>query len=123
MIPEVFDGVNVWRLCWPWKEIDSIGFEPVLGPFASVLWVVIFLEDDILLGFSIIFDAGAHVVFQNLDVKLPVHLLLSVACISNTFPHHTAPHYHRTSFQLHYSLHQPITQTLPWEFPHNPPAI
>ena len=41
VLPEVLNGVEVWRLCWPWYELDLVTFELFLGLFAGVLGVTV----------------------------------------------------------------------------------
>ena len=47
MIPEMFNGIKVWRLSRPVKNLKSIVFEPGLGQFGGVLGVVVLLEYNI----------------------------------------------------------------------------
>ena len=54
VLPETLNWIEVWRLCWPWHDIDLMVFEPVLGLLACVLWVIVLLENDIVGGQSLV---------------------------------------------------------------------
>jgi hypothetical protein len=41
MIPQVFNGVEIWRLCWPWEDIEIIILKPTLGLLAGMFGVII----------------------------------------------------------------------------------
>ena len=47
VLPELLNWIVVWRLYWPWHDIDLMVFEPVLGLLACVLWVIVLLEGDL----------------------------------------------------------------------------
>src|SRR6266536_6584926 len=46
MSPQVFNGIKVWRLCWPRKDLETIAFKPGPGLLADMLGVIVLLEDD-----------------------------------------------------------------------------
>src|SRR5215471_19563547 len=123
MIPQVFNGIEVWRLCWPQEDTEIMVSKPSLGLFAGVLGVIVLLEDDITCRFPIIVKAGLKVLLQNLKIKVPIHLPINLAGIARSIPQHAAPDHHRSSPKLLSTLHQPITQALPSLFPHPFPPI
>src|SRR5215471_17420893 len=96
MIPQVFNGIEVWRLCWPQEDIKIMVFKPSLGLLAGVLGVIVLLEDDITCRFPIIAKAGLKVLLQNLDVKVPIHPPINLAGIARSIPQHAAPDHHRS---------------------------
>ena len=36
----------IWRLSWPWKNLESMLLKPSSSPLALMLWVIILLKDD-----------------------------------------------------------------------------
>jgi hypothetical protein len=46
IIPKVFNGTKVWRLCRPLEDCKVMVFKPFLGPLASVLGVIFLLENN-----------------------------------------------------------------------------
>src|SRR5215212_4717342 len=112
MIPQLFNGIDVWRLCWPQKDIETMVFKPGLGLLAGVLEVIILLEDNITYRYPIIAKAGLKILLQNLGVKIPIHYPINHASIPKSIPQHAASDHHRSSPKLLSTLHQPITQAL-----------
>ena len=43
-IPEVFNGVQVWRLGWPWQGLDQVVLHPHLDWPSCVAWSIFLLE-------------------------------------------------------------------------------
>ena len=52
VLPEVLNGIEVWRPCWTWYDLSVIVFESFLGLFAGVLGVTVLLEDSVRGGFA-----------------------------------------------------------------------
>src|SRR5229473_3700394 len=98
-------------------------FKPFGGFLAGVLGVIILLENDVVLGFAIVFNSALNFFIQDLDIKIPIHPSINLASMSNTLPCHTAPHHYRSSTKLLSPLYQPVTQSLPSLFPHPFPTI
>src|SRR5215468_3469368 len=46
VIPQMFDRIQVWRLCGPRHSVDSIGLEPFLDPGGGVTRGIVLLEDN-----------------------------------------------------------------------------
>jgi hypothetical protein len=105
MIPQVFNGIEVWRLCWPREDPETIVLKPTLGLLAGVLGVIVLLEDDITCGFAKVSDAFLKVLLQDLEVEVPIHPPINFACILNTIPQHAAPHHQRSTTKLQGPLH------------------
>src|SRR5215471_15044982 len=123
MTPQVFNGVEVWRLCWSQEDIEIMVSKPSLGLLAGVLGVIVLLKDDITCRFPIIIKAGLKVLFQNLEIKIPIHPPINLAGIARSIPQHAAPDHCRSPPKLLSTLHQPIIQALPSLFPHPFPPI
>src|SRR4051812_34880123 len=123
MVSQVFNGIEVWRLCWPWENCDMMVFKPSLSQCRAVLGVTILLENDVVGSFAVKIEAGLKVVIQNPGVELCIHPPINPDCISSPFPHHTAPHHHRSSTKLHCPLHRPIAESLSWLLPSPFPTI
>src|SRR6266852_494483 len=66
MIPQVFNGIEVWRLCWPRENLETIVLKPTLGLLAGVLGVIVLLEDNITCRFAEVPDAFLKVLLQDL---------------------------------------------------------
>ena len=113
----MFNGINVRRLCKPLYNINSIVFEPVLGLLAGVLGVVVLLENNVGVGFSIIVKGFLKLILHDGYREVSIHLTLNHGCISNPILPHTAPHHHITTSKLHSPLYHPVTQPLPHLFP------
>ncbi len=114
--PEIFNGIEVWRLCWPLHDRYLMALEPCLGLFAGVFGVIILLEYDLFKGFTPMLQTLLKFILQNLNIKVCIHLSLNLTAVSNPIPSHTAL-YHQASFpKLQCSFHQPITKPLPTFF-------
>ena len=109
MMPNVFNGVNVWRLCKPVHNLIFMVLKPLFGLFSSVLGVIILLKDNVILGFVVKLDAFLKFFFQDLHIKVPIHLPINLACIPNLLPCHASPHHQGSTSKLLFPLHQPIT--------------
>ena len=96
--------------------------DQILSLLASVFEIIILLEDDALGGLVIKCKTAFQVILQSIDVNVPIHPPINLACISNPLPQHTAPNYQRSSTKLQGSFHQSTTQTLSCLFPHPFPA-
>src|ERR1700676_2481909 len=112
VIPKMFDRAEVWRLRWPLHNSESTLVKPLRSPCTLVFRVVILLKDHIGGGFVVIFHRLLKFVLQDGSVELCIHLSFNPGCISNTFPHHTAPHHHISTPKFHCALHKPIIQFL-----------
>src|ERR1700731_3800835 len=77
-------------LCWPCQDLHLIFLEPGLGLLALMLGVIILLENNVNWLLFEIPDAGLQLILQNLDIKIPIHPFINLACISNSTPHHTS---------------------------------
>src|SRR6267154_1353079 len=44
IVPEVFNGIEVWRLCWPYQNFNIIVFKPLFGLPRGVLGVVVLFK-------------------------------------------------------------------------------
>src|SRR6266487_4292313 len=123
VIPQVFNGVEVWGMCWPQEDLEIMVFKPSLGLLAGVLGVIILLEDDITCRFPIVADDGLNIFLQNLDVEIPIHPPINFSGMPNSIPKHAAPHHQRSTTKLLSHLNQPITQVLSCLFPDPLPPI
>ena len=97
--PEVFNRADIWGLCRPLHDSESMVLEPVLSLFTGMLGVIILLEDNISGGFVVIVERFLKLLIQDGTVELCIHLPFSPSCIPNAFPEHTAPHHHITTPQ------------------------
>jgi hypothetical protein len=82
----VFNGIKVWRLCWPQENIEIIVLKPSLGLLAGMLGIIVLLEDDITCRFPIIAKAGLKVLLQNLNVKVSIYPPINLAGIARSIP-------------------------------------
>ena len=81
MAQEVFNGIHVRRLTWPWKSLDPISVLSFFGLFCSVAWSSIFHEQSVVFDHltsgedrekSIIKDRNAY---HRVDVANTLHKL------------------------------------------------
>ena len=86
--------------------------KPILGLLASVFGIIVLLEDDALGDLVIKCKAALQIILQNLDVKVPIHLPINLASISNLLEQHIAPNYLISSFKLQVSFCQSIIQPI-----------
>ena len=84
--PKVFNGIEVWRLSWPFHNIEVMILEPVLGLLALVFGVIILLKDNVICCFVIVSNAFLKVFIQDLDIEVPIHYPINLACISSPRP-------------------------------------
>ena len=89
MIPQVLNGIKIWRLSLPWKNLESMVFKPSGGLLALILWVIILLKDDDGGVFAIKSKAFLKLIFQDFGIKLPILPSINLPCIPNTIPQHT----------------------------------
>ena len=74
VIPKVFNGVQVRRLCWPQEDLDILGFKIIGGHLGPVFGVTILLEDD---GGGILAIEGKaflEFILQDLGVEICIQL-------------------------------------------------
>src|SRR4051794_844871 len=85
--------------------------EPLLGLFACV-GVIVLLEDDVAGNFC--HNIQGYLEGHHLDVhvEIPIHPPINLACHPKSFPHYTAPHYHRSCTNLQCATHQPFAEVL-----------
>ena len=93
MIPKMLNWIEVWGLSWPWHDIESMGLKPLLGLFASVLWIIVLLENNTLGVFVVKLQAWLKVTLQNLSVEVSIHIPINPSSKSRPFPQHTAPNH------------------------------
>ena len=123
VIPQVLNGIKIWRLSWPWKNLESMLFKPSSGPLALMLWVIILLKNDAGRVFTIKSKTFLKLILQDLGINLLIHPSINLTCIPDTLLQHTRPHHQRSTSRLGSFLHQPITQALPSLLPApNPPT-
>jgi len=41
------NGIKVWRLCWPWQNIDIMVFKPFCSQFWCMLGIIVLLKDSV----------------------------------------------------------------------------
>ena len=93
MIPKMLNWIEVLGLIWPWHEIESMGLKSLLRLFASVLWIIVLLENNILGVFVVKLQAWLKVILQNLSVEVNIHPPINPSSKSRPFPQHTAPNH------------------------------
>src|ERR687885_531705 len=99
-VPEVFNWIEICRLCKPLHNKKSKLFKTFFGLLACMLGIIVLLKNDIFLSLVIIFKTLLKFFFQNLNIKVSIHLPFNSGCKSWPFPQHTTPHHQRTSFKL-----------------------
>ena len=48
VIPGMFNGTKVWRLCSPVQKLDFLFFKPFLGSSRGMLGIIILLKDNVI---------------------------------------------------------------------------
>src|ERR1700726_1770615 len=110
MTPQMLNGIEIWRLSRPYKDLETMVLEPIFGLVALMFGVPIMLEYDVLRGLVIVLEAGLKFILQEGCVKVLIHPPINLAGISHPLPHHTSPYHPRTTTKLHCSLHHPVTR-------------
>ena len=89
--PQVLNWIEAWRLSWPLQDLKNMVFKPGLSLFASVLWIVILLEDHIIYNFATIGKGFLQLLLYNLAVELDIHPPINLGSpISSMNLHHKA---------------------------------
>ena len=73
VIPNIFNGIEVWGLCWPYKYPKIIVLKPPFGQFWGVLRVIALLEVDIFYLVIIILQGFEELIPKDLCVKVSLH--------------------------------------------------
>src|SRR5467141_1544534 len=108
----MFSGIKVWRLCWQVEDLDPLRFQPLLGSFRGMLWVIILLKDNALLRDSGIFHSRKQIILQNGDILLSIHPPFHLCKDSHSIPTHAPPNHQGTSSKLYCPLYFLVMQSL-----------
>ena len=76
MMPEVFNGIQIWRLGRPFKYLNVVVLKPLLCLVGGVFGVIVLLKDPLILWYVQLFKAFHHSIIQNLIVLVSIHLPL-----------------------------------------------
>ena len=79
IIPNMFNGIYVWRLRSPQQDLHIIALQPILGLLASAFGIVVPLEYDALGSLVIKCKATLQIILRNLDVMVPIYPPLNIA--------------------------------------------
>src|ERR1700726_3075541 len=105
MTPQMLNGIEIWRLSRPYKDLETMVLKPIFGLVALVLGVPIMLEYDGFRGLVIVLEAGLKFVLQDGSVKVLIHPPINLAGISHPlpftepdlFPEHTPSFVHEST--------------------------
>ena len=114
VMPKMFNGIEVRRLCRPLHDSHLMLFKPVLGFLAGVLGVIVLLKNDVLRIFTKPVNAFEQIILQNVHIELTIHPPINPAHFSNPIPWHTPPEHDMTTSKLDCTFYQPVIKTLPW---------
>jgi hypothetical protein len=71
----MFNRIYIWRLCWPWKNLNSMVIK-LVGSFITLVFrIIILLKYYISSSFTIIFYGSLKFILQNRNVKVSIYLL------------------------------------------------
>ena len=116
VLPEVLNGIEVWRLCWPWQNLNVVVFEPLFGLFAGMLGVIVLLEDSVRGSFAKMTDAVHHVFVQNGCVEVSIHPAIHPAAIPDPCLCCAPSNHQQTPSKFERALHQSVCEALSWQF-------
>ena len=94
MIPEGFNGIEVWRLSRPVNYNDIIIWKPSCGQPGGVFWAIVLLKISLPLFNIQLFKAFHHSLIQNFTVLFCIHFSLNLYKLSHTIPAHITS-YHK----------------------------
>ena len=115
LIPYMFYDVHVGRQRGPREYSDLPILEPVSHDMRSVLWVVVLLENDLVLAhflqFSIL-ECAQKTFLKDLDIPRPIHDSLDVMKPSHPLPGDATPHHHISTSMFDCLLRETRVQCL-----------
>ena len=118
LTPEMFNGIEVRRLCWPNHSSKILLSQLLFNLFASILGVIVLLKDDVSRIYTIMLQSIEQLILQNLKVMVSIHPTINLGSIANSLSSHTLPHHKGTSFKLEDTFYQPIIKAFTCLFPH-----
>src|SRR5258708_29672452 len=105
----MLNGIEIKGLWGPHHDLKSMVFQPGFGLFASMLGVIILLEDHPLGIFAPITEAFLELILQDTHIEVCIHISIDFAGIAHPIPPKTAPQHHMSTSIFECSLHQPVT--------------
>ena len=84
IIPEGFNGIEVWRLSRPVNYNDIIIWKPSWGQPGGAFWVIVLLKISLPLFNIQLFKALHHSLIQNFTILVCIHLSLNFYKLSHT---------------------------------------
>jgi len=98
VLPEVFNGVEIWGLCRP-KEVspillcEALGGQISLGKLGGVLWIIVLLENIRVLVDTIVLHSLHEFILQDLNIQLCIQTTINFGDKTRPFPCHAAPNH------------------------------
>lgn len=72
LISQMFSRIEIWTLCWPFKQMHAVFFHPALSRFSCMLRIVVLLKNEI--GWQVqLISRLEQMLVQNATVVLGVH--------------------------------------------------
>ena len=82
--PEMFNRIQVWRLCRPNHCPEFLLIQPALDQPAGMLRVIILLKDDVRRIETKILQGLLELILQNLEIEVPIHPTINLASKANS---------------------------------------
>ena len=100
-IPEVFNGIQVWRLGWPWQGPDVVVLHPHLHWPGCVAWSIVLLEKTLLRVGEHCQSKRKQVFFQDNFVPGLIHASFTKTNLPDSNLAEATPGHHRSSTKFH----------------------
>src|SRR5271168_1164128 len=94
MVPEVFNGIEMWGLSRPVNHNNVVILKPTCGQPGGVFWIIVLLKIPLPLFHIQLLKALHYSFLQYFTILLCIHLSLHLYKLSHTIPAHTTP-YHK----------------------------
>ena len=96
----MLNGIYVWRLGRPSKDLNAIVFKLLCCLLGGVFWVIVLLEYPLPLIHLQLLKAFLQPIIQNVTVLLCIHGPLNLYKLPHPIPTHTSPYNKIVSFSM-----------------------
>src|SRR5262245_50250053 len=96
----MFNLIEVWRLRWPFQNLNFVIFEPIAGDTGDVFGIVVLLEDNFAHVQLVVSKRFKKLVIEDLSIKLRIHRTIDATRTADAFGCHAAPKHKASTTKL-----------------------
>lgn len=90
--------MQIWALTWPFQNSSFFTFQPVLGEFIGMFWVIVMLQGLVLLTF---FDRWSHMFLKHLLIQCRIHSGFNDGELARSYCSKASPNHDTFTSMLH----------------------